>query len=253
MRALRQITIVMVLGAVTTILVAWSFAIWKKVPMYAGTPAASLPRPRSYTFVAWDRPWQANEITGFGFDDIWWLDLHADNPGEDPATLVANSRAERASRQAGPRFAHVVYSDNPPPWGTFGREHPPPENLIGSDTAYGWPLPCMWYQVVGQKYFFLLEGNTEYGDFIYGAWFLGGQLDSVSHDYTAIPLRPMWKPLLVNVGFYALIWWLLLFAPGRLRRALRRQRGACPQCGYALRGELAQGCPECGWNRAGPR
>lgn len=23
----------------------------------------------------------------------------------------------------------------------------------------------------------------------------------------------------------------------------------CPKCGYSLRGQLAAGCPECGWNR----
>jgi hypothetical protein len=26
-------------------------------------------------------------------------------------------------------------------------------------------------------------------------------------------------------------------------------RGFCPQCEYDLRGQLAAGCPECGWNR----
>jgi hypothetical protein len=38
----------------------------------------------------------------------------------------------------------------------------------------------------------------------------------------------------------------------------RRRRGACPQCGYELRGaldvsdlrgDLSRGCPECGWRR----
>jgi hypothetical protein len=56
MRALRQGLIVLVLGAITTILIAWAFAMWQPVPQYAGTPAAILPRPRAGAFVHWDRP-----------------------------------------------------------------------------------------------------------------------------------------------------------------------------------------------------
>ena len=29
-------------------------------------------------------------------------------------------------------------------------------------------------------------------------------------------------------------------------------RGACPECGYDLRGMNHTGCPECGWNREPP-
>jgi hypothetical protein len=34
-----------------------------------------------------------------------------------------------------------------------------------------------------------------------------------------------------------------------LARRRSRRRGNCPECNYDLRGELASGCPECGWNR----
>jgi hypothetical protein len=44
----------------------------------------------------------------------------------------------------------------------------------------------------------------------------------------------------------ALVAMLPIFAPGR-RYWLKR--GMCPKCHYDLRGDLAGGCPECGWNR----
>lgn len=48
--------------------------------------------------------------------------------------------------------------------------------------------------------------------------------------------------------------WALLLLAGHLalgwRAASRRDRGACPRCGYELHHDLAAGCPECGWRRA---
>ena len=54
----------------------------------------------------------------------------------------------------------------------------------------------------------------------------------------------------VNTLFYAAIWFGLFFVMGRTRRFIRTRRGRCPRCGYDLRGEFADGCPECGWGRA---
>ncbi len=34
-----------------------------------------------------------------------------------------------------------------------------------------------------------------------------------------------------------------------MQRRLRRQRGQCVNCGYDLREQTTQGCPECGWRR----
>ncbi len=33
------------------------------------------------------------------------------------------------------------------------------------------------------------------------------------------------------------------------KRLLRRRRGHCVACGYDLRSDFSQGCPECGWGR----
>jgi hypothetical protein len=41
----------------------------------------------------------------------------------------------------------------------------------------------------------------------------------------------------------------MLARNGGWRRWHRRRRGACLNCGYDLRGDFANGCPECGWRR----
>lgn len=65
-----------------------------------------------------------------------------------------------------------------------------------------------------------------------------------------LPLRPIWRGVLVDTALFAAVWGLVLAAPGRLRAALRRRRGCCPGCGYALDGRIEEGCPECGRGRA---
>lgn len=62
-----------------------------------------------------------------------------------------------------------------------------------------------------------------------------------------LPLEP--RPgLLVNTALFALLWFGLLRLPHAIRRARRRRRGLCPDCGYDLTG-LEGPCPECGATR----
>lgn len=65
----------------------------------------------------------------------------------------------------------------------------------------------------------------------------------------ALPMRPLWFGLIVNMLIFSAAWFVFLIAPGAMRRQHRRVRGRCPNCGYDLQGELDAGCPECGWGR----
>ncbi len=61
--------------------------------------------------------------------------------------------------------------------------------------------------------------------------------------------RPYWPGLAANTAIYAFAWWFGLFGFAAIRRRVRMRRGCCPMCAYDLRHKIAEGCPECGWNR----
>ena len=63
-----------------------------------------------------------------------------------------------------------------------------------------------------------------------------------------VPLRPIWPGFGINTVFYAAILWSLTLGPFTARRIIRRKRGLCINCGYDLRGTSGDGgvCPECG-------
>lgn len=50
--------------------------------------------------------------------------------------------------------------------------------------------------------------------------------------------------LIVNTLVYALLLWLIFFAPFAARRALRRRRGTCEKCAYPI--GTSPVCTECG-------
>lgn len=63
------------------------------------------------------------------------------------------------------------------------------------------------------------------------------------------PIAPILPGFVLNTIFYGAIWFALFFGFSTTCRAIRRQRGRCPMCGYHLRGEFEKGCSECGWGR----
>ena len=64
-----------------------------------------------------------------------------------------------------------------------------------------------------------------------------------------LPLRPIWAGMSVNTIVYAGLVWVVLGLLRVIRGHIRELLLRCPECGYDLRGNLPQGCPECGWRR----
>jgi hypothetical protein len=61
-----------------------------------------------------------------------------------------------------------------------------------------------------------------------------------------LPLRPIWKGLLVDSAIFAGAWYIALHA-GSVRRYLRLRGNRCPLCNYNLSGlPPSSPCPECG-------
>jgi hypothetical protein len=67
---------------------------------------------------------------------------------------------------------------------------------------------------------------------------------AIWEDFRVLPLRPIWPFFAINTIFYAAILWLLFFAPGSVRRMIRRRRGLCPACAYPV--GTSPVCTECG-------
>lgn len=59
----------------------------------------------------------------------------------------------------------------------------------------------------------------------------------------ALPLKPIWRGLFINVLFYGAFWFLLLRLPRLYLRGRRAQRGWCPHCAYDLNHAPHERCP----------
>ena len=115
------------------------------------------------------------------------------------------------------------------------------------DDARGWPLVAFWSHwdsgmlPCGPK-----DGKKLHGGFILhpAKPQLPGQISIDAQ--RALPFRPIWLGLVVDVLFYSLIWFVLLSGIGLTRSAIRRVKGYCIRCGYDLQGMDHIKCPECG-------
>jgi hypothetical protein len=59
-----------------------------------------------------------------------------------------------------------------------------------------------------------------------------------------LPLRPIWPGFEIDTVFYAAVLWVLVTAPGFIRRRIRIRRGLCPRCAYPIGTNAV--CTECG-------
>jgi hypothetical protein len=271
-RIAARLALLLFLGVMTTIAVAWTIAVLRPVPMY--------PRHTTGAFERWGRAWSAVEARRFGMLHIWWLDLAknkagilANGPAPAPMVnalpvtadlendldhtpapprptaeeLVSEYRTEYAELiRTGGTMYPLVTRDERPAWGTLAlADAPAPECRRGADAAFGWPRPCLWHQILTSDN----GSGSALTEQMVGGLALSGTPTSRSDQFRALPLRPILGGIAMNAVLYAGAWSFILFAPGRIRRASRRRRGRCPRCGYDLKHDLAAGCPECGWDR----
>jgi len=66
----------------------------------------------------------------------------------------------------------------------------------------------------------------------------------------SLPYSPLWRGLLYNTLFYALIFFAFTSTKRAFRHARRVRKGKCPICAYDLQYDNTLGCPECGWRKA---
>ena len=67
------------------------------------------------------------------------------------------------------------------------------------------------------------------------------------------PVTPIWFGFALDVMIHGVVWYVVLFLPVHLLGRIRRHRGKCVGCGYSLKDNVSGVCPECGTGVAKPR
>ncbi len=192
-----------------------------------------------------------SQFSGFGAERISWGLLAAVTSiivDVDPSTgLVIHPDPPDNRWVEAPLSEFRAARLFPPPWG-----RDPRIRLTGNASrlcswiqdARGWPFLACWCELQDDDNpapFGLIEGGIALEPSVPPP---GGD---PFETFRALPYRPIWRGLVLDTVTFAVAWPLLLFAPGFVRRELRRRRGLCLHCAYPRVG-LAQGtpCPECG-------
>jgi hypothetical protein len=238
MRAGLMAAVLLLLGFLTSVGVAWGLAM-------------RLPHPgwevQSFESEIYEDRWiSLSELRAFGVTRRTWFSL-AGNPSMSGTTpIVEGSEVPRAS----PRLKTLRSSPALAQWGRGSQALLDPRSVrrFGDERASGWPLLAGWCGLDWLEA--VPSGFTVHcqGGILFTPWRSTRMAQRPNLGACrALPVRPIWPGVAADTAVYAGVWWLLLLAPGQLRRRLRRRRGRCTRCGYDLTG-LTPGapCPECG-------
>lgn len=221
----RRLGFAVVLGALTSVGLAWSLI----------TKAAHVGTGSLLWQSSTDSFWMAGHDIGRGWDQLMLF----------PAAGIT---------EAGAAMAEPLPSWCLPP--DIGRSHARNDaGLVVEACGAGWPLRCVFGYRIGSddsEAHFARTGTSSTG--------LGpaaviweerrGTLvfrdpPSTSRVRGLLPWYVIPHGLAVNTSLLALPWLAILHV-GAARRLVRRRRGRCPACGYALQGGTTARCPECG-------
>lgn len=199
--------------------------------------------------IRWGRSWVTKEQREFGEATVHWNDLATELPRRSLEEGVAFMKS-KFDALAAMKPTNVVHGSLAT-WGTIvGQEAP--AGRWGIDQGFGWPVPCLWYTVMGDldpAHALSAEWTVVGGEAIRGAISFGPPkpYGLVVERRFNIPTRVIWKGLLINSGAWAAIVWVVAGSWRLMTRARRSRRGLCPGCGYSRVGlDRAAACPECG-------
>ncbi|MFG0283575.1 MAG: hypothetical protein ACF8R7_04070 [Phycisphaerales bacterium JB039] len=246
-RLLRRCLLCAILGLITSVAVAWGLSVpWDLTRLFKE------PHAQGYAVVD-EVIVDLSVRRGVGWRTELWrlIDTKAPGPQHDEVREIARSLEERIIplRQAA--------TITEPPWSLDERaaEDPPIVNMGGDDVSvlynsFGWPLTSVGStrRLDYTRREGVIPPVESHAAVLTLPWRRPHALTGMP-DNVRLPLRPL-PGLLLNTIFYGLLWALLLFAPGAIRRRIRRAKGRCPKCGFSLAGQPQPGCPECGHGRA---
>ncbi len=221
-RWMLGITLVLILGAGTTVGVVWAFAIWG-----------------SYRFDSANRfshstgkQWEVSVSNGLGVTRV----------SRVPNNGLWSVGGARPSRKTIPYWS--VTRDRPPA-GVFDDQTMP----WHIEYTYGWPFRAGYAEV--WRAIKLQSGQYNPSNRFSASTGIEILDDGSGQPlpFRTLPVRPILAGFLINTLFYASPWFAIFFGLGAARRTIRRRRGRGVKCGYDLRGDFSAGCPECGWQR----
>ena len=200
-RRIFKLALLLLLGAIVNVAVAWG--------------CASILKPKNISHVSTSREECITQIANY-FDIL-------------PDGSVYNGHTNRAlsfKLQYASRQANADYIDY----------------IIVVRIKSGWPLLSQ----VGE---WIFQVNNNGSSSRFATALMNPWVGDFQQEINFIPYRPLWPGFAINTIIYATILWLLTLGPFTARRMIRSKRGRCIKCGYDLRGNIENGCPECGWGR----
>jgi DNA-binding transcriptional LysR family regulator len=209
----RLIALCLALGALSTLLVAWTSA----------------------TFADFPNNHQSIRFEPLSDREMWLLSLKRTFGGRRYTSAVMIRALQYEAEPPG---------SDPPAWAAL----PDPPVLDSHDNPHyeiaegrGWPWPAFMYR------FSNTEGTSKQrAGPVTGGFVLRPHSTSAWYDPWVLPWRPIAGGLMFDVLVHAALWWAVLCVPGPIRRRYRRRRGRCEGCGYDLSATSAARCPECG-------
>lgn len=214
-RTLIVVLMLVVLGVLTNVLVAWGCTVWSSLGFVPNQPLATeWPMDVPET---WQRPTTMTALRGFGVERTTWQSFPTMGLRlTQPRTVGGERRSGRAAKV------------------TIHRA--------------GWPMRSLRAIEMTEGF----AGDVRPAGVRASVWREGIVVSGMPgwtkiHGRQRLPVEPVWVGSAVNTGAYALGWgaaWFGVFGWRGLRRRWRERRGLCPSCGYDA-GE-AERCPECG-------
>jgi hypothetical protein len=233
MRPLRLAALYLLLGALTTIAVAWTCAL-----LIDGSATLVMTDLRGPTAVE-DPRW---DVLAGHRPGVFVIRSDAAGIPPPPVPIPIDTPLEKmAAYLEGPGSA---FGPRPvvkvPGWSraaTPPREADRERRAVWED-ARGWPLVC------------LVSYSADFAGKVERPWSinLGGTQGPVGLP-RALPLRPILDRFAINAIFFGAVLWVITLGPVTVRRFVRRRRHRCPACGYPI--GQSNRCTECGAALAG--
>lgn len=233
-RVARRAGVCLVLGVITTVAAAWVLAL--------GLPHSGLTRRFNAIRPAEDDRFGMIWVREFSRPGMirreWRFDPISSGGG---ATRLPELRQEVVREQKADAAASYR-------WGDLRAVVESPERRgempAAVEDARGWPLPAFWCGLTLSgapgTAGLAVSGGVAAEDF-------SGSGPVLAH-FRALPFRPIPMWLGIDAAFWMGAWLIAWEAWWQGRRAARRRRGRCDECGYELGAIGGRGavCPECG-------